>query len=157
MCSNNVWWICWLSKLARQLPDLSKTLWSFNGKTSWNLLFTWRSILCISCWPVIWFSISASFFQKFWDWSWQEYALYDLQEMIRYVYTVTNSRVFVIGYSQVFNLMIAWVFIYCVQDDMVVCDISASFVLDREQSFLWLPLLNQIQYKWLEQLRFFVL
>ncbi|XP_022896141.1 triacylglycerol lipase 1-like isoform X3 [Olea europaea var. sylvestris] len=44
--------------------------------------------------------ISASFFQKFWDWSWQEYALYDLQEMIRYVYTVTNSRVFVIGYSQ---------------------------------------------------------
>ncbi|CAA3003726.1 triacylglycerol lipase 1-like isoform X2 [Olea europaea var. sylvestris] len=38
--------------------------------------------------------------KKFWDWSWQEYALYDLQEMIRYVYTVTNSRVFVIGYSQ---------------------------------------------------------
>ncbi|CAA2967238.1 triacylglycerol lipase 1 [Olea europaea subsp. europaea] len=38
--------------------------------------------------------------REFWDWSWQDYALYDVREMIRYIYTVTNSRVFVIGHSQ---------------------------------------------------------
>ncbi|KAK4401701.1 Triacylglycerol lipase 1 [Sesamum angolense] len=38
--------------------------------------------------------------KKFWDWSWQELALYDLGEMIRYIYSVTNSKVFVVGHSQ---------------------------------------------------------
>ncbi|KAL7119045.1 hypothetical protein ACP275_02G038700 [Erythranthe tilingii] len=38
--------------------------------------------------------------KDFWDWSWQELALYDLGEMIRYVYSVTNSKVFVVGHSQ---------------------------------------------------------
>ncbi|KAL2457783.1 Triacylglycerol lipase 1 [Forsythia ovata] len=38
--------------------------------------------------------------REFWDWSWQELALYDLGEMIRYVYSVTNSRLFIIGHSQ---------------------------------------------------------
>ncbi|KAL0365349.1 UNVERIFIED_CONTAM: Triacylglycerol lipase 1 [Sesamum angustifolium] len=39
-------------------------------------------------------------FMKFWDWSWQELALYDLGEMIRYINSVTNSKVFVVGHSQ---------------------------------------------------------
>ncbi|XP_073026441.1 triacylglycerol lipase 1 isoform X2 [Primulina eburnea] len=38
--------------------------------------------------------------KKFWDWSWQELALYDLREMIHYVYSITNSKVFVVGHSQ---------------------------------------------------------
>ncbi|GER36933.1 lipase [Striga asiatica] len=38
--------------------------------------------------------------KKFWDWSWQELALYDLGEMIGYVYSVTSSKVLVVGHSQ---------------------------------------------------------
>ncbi|KAK3012327.1 hypothetical protein RJ639_011628, partial [Escallonia herrerae] len=38
--------------------------------------------------------------KEFWDWSWEELALYDLAEMIRYVNYVTNSKVFVVGHSQ---------------------------------------------------------
>ncbi|XP_073126280.1 triacylglycerol lipase 1 [Henckelia pumila] len=38
--------------------------------------------------------------KKFWDWSWQELARYDLGEMIQYVYSITNSKVFVVGHSQ---------------------------------------------------------
>ncbi|KAL3621108.1 sphingosine N-acyltransferase subunit lip1 [Castilleja foliolosa] len=38
--------------------------------------------------------------KKFWDWSWQELALYDLGEMIRYVYSETNSKVIIVGHSQ---------------------------------------------------------
>lgn len=44
--------------------------------------------------------------QEFWDWSWQELALYDLAEMIDYIHSVTNSKLFVVGHSQVL-LMIA--------------------------------------------------
>lgn len=42
--------------------------------------------------------------QHFWDWSWQELALYDLAEMINYINSVTNSKLFVVGHSQVFML-----------------------------------------------------
>ncbi|KAL8541497.1 hypothetical protein ACS0TY_002675 [Phlomoides rotata] len=38
--------------------------------------------------------------KEFWDWSWQELALYDLGEMIHYIHSVTNSKVFVVGHSQ---------------------------------------------------------
>lgn len=40
-------------------------------------------------------------FQKFWDWSWQELALYDFPGMANYVSSVTNSTIFVVGHSQV--------------------------------------------------------
>lgn len=50
--------------------------------------------------------VSPSLAQEFWGWSWQELALYDLGEMIRYVYSVTNSRVFIVGHLQVFYLML---------------------------------------------------
>ncbi|KAF8377599.1 hypothetical protein HHK36_030981 [Tetracentron sinense] len=39
-------------------------------------------------------------YREFWDWSWQELALYDLAEMINYVYTITNSKIFFVGHSQ---------------------------------------------------------
>lgn len=39
--------------------------------------------------------------QAFWDWSWQELAQYDLTDMITYVYSLTNSKVFLVGHSQV--------------------------------------------------------
>lgn len=39
--------------------------------------------------------------QDFWDWSWQELALYDLGETIRYINSITKSKVFVVGHSQV--------------------------------------------------------
>ncbi|XP_043709765.1 triacylglycerol lipase 1-like [Telopea speciosissima] len=38
--------------------------------------------------------------KEFWDWSWQELALYDLAEMITYVYSTTNSKIFYVGHSQ---------------------------------------------------------
>ncbi|XP_043713736.1 triacylglycerol lipase 1 [Telopea speciosissima] len=38
--------------------------------------------------------------KEFWDWSWQELALYDLVEMITYVYSITNSKIFYVGHSQ---------------------------------------------------------
>ncbi|XP_061373881.1 triacylglycerol lipase 1 [Gastrolobium bilobum] len=38
--------------------------------------------------------------KHFWDWSWQELALYDVAEMINYIYSVTNSKLFVVGHSQ---------------------------------------------------------
>ncbi|CAK9187096.1 unnamed protein product [Ilex paraguariensis] len=38
--------------------------------------------------------------KEFWDWSWQELALYDLAAMIHYVNSVTNSKVFTVGHSQ---------------------------------------------------------
>lgn len=38
--------------------------------------------------------------KKFWDWSWQQMALYDLSAMIHYISSVTDSKVFVVGHSQ---------------------------------------------------------
>ncbi|XP_060216762.1 triacylglycerol lipase 1 [Lycium barbarum] len=38
--------------------------------------------------------------KDFWDWSWEELALYDLAEMIRYVNSITKAKVFVVGHSQ---------------------------------------------------------
>nr|GMC92615.1 triacylglycerol lipase 1 [Ipomoea batatas]GMD01926.1 triacylglycerol lipase 1 [Ipomoea batatas]GME07638.1 triacylglycerol lipase 1 [Ipomoea batatas] len=38
--------------------------------------------------------------KDFWDWSWQELALYDLVEMTRYIYSLTNSKVLIVGHSQ---------------------------------------------------------
>ncbi|KAI3922399.1 hypothetical protein MKX01_006088 [Papaver californicum] len=38
--------------------------------------------------------------KEYWDWSWQELALYDLAEMIEYVHAITNSKVLVVGHSQ---------------------------------------------------------
>ncbi|KAL6209857.1 hypothetical protein ACLB2K_020796 [Fragaria x ananassa] len=38
--------------------------------------------------------------KEYWDWSWQELALYDLSEMINHIYSLTNSKVFIVGHSQ---------------------------------------------------------
>ncbi|KAL9317249.1 hypothetical protein ACSQ67_013766 [Phaseolus vulgaris] len=38
--------------------------------------------------------------KQFWDWSWQELALYDVAEMINFINSVTNSKIFVVGHSQ---------------------------------------------------------
>ncbi|KAF7811031.1 triacylglycerol lipase 1 [Senna tora] len=38
--------------------------------------------------------------KEFWDWSWQELALYDLAEMIDYIHSVTNTKLLVVGHSQ---------------------------------------------------------
>ncbi|CAN1192490.1 Triacylglycerol lipase 1 [Linum perenne] len=39
-------------------------------------------------------------FMEFWDWSWQELAMYDLAEMIHHIYSATSSKVFLVGHSQ---------------------------------------------------------
>jgi hypothetical protein len=44
------------------------------------------------------------FLQDFWDWSWQELALYDLTDMISYINSITNTKIFVVGHSQVLHL-----------------------------------------------------
>lgn len=41
--------------------------------------------------------------QDFWDWSWQELALCDLAEMIRFTSSATRSKVFLVGHSQVMH------------------------------------------------------
>lgn len=38
--------------------------------------------------------------KQFWDWSWQELALYDVAEIINYINSITNSKIFVVGHSQ---------------------------------------------------------
>lgn len=38
--------------------------------------------------------------KDFWDWSWQELALHDLADMIRYINSITKSKIFVVGHSQ---------------------------------------------------------
>uniref|UniRef100_A0A5B7C7H5 Lipase n=1 Tax=Davidia involucrata TaxID=16924 RepID=A0A5B7C7H5_DAVIN len=38
--------------------------------------------------------------KEFWDWSWEELALFDLAEMIHHVNLITNSKIFVVGHSQ---------------------------------------------------------
>ncbi|CAM8879398.1 hypothetical protein QQ045_022096 [Rhodiola kirilowii] len=38
--------------------------------------------------------------KDFWDWSWEELAVYDLAAMIDYVNNKTGSKVFVVGHSQ---------------------------------------------------------
>lgn len=38
--------------------------------------------------------------KEFWNWSWQEMAIYDLAEMFCYVNLITNSKVFYVGHSQ---------------------------------------------------------
>ncbi|GAB4852869.1 sphingosine N-acyltransferase subunit lip1, variant 2 [Ancistrocladus abbreviatus] len=38
--------------------------------------------------------------KEYWDWSWEELALYDLTEMINYVYSATNSKIYYVGHSQ---------------------------------------------------------
>ncbi|KAK9697445.1 hypothetical protein RND81_08G038100 [Saponaria officinalis] len=38
--------------------------------------------------------------KAFWDWSWEELALYDLSAMIEYIYQLTNCKVFLLGHSQ---------------------------------------------------------
>ncbi|BFG41948.1 hypothetical protein CerSpe_282210 [Prunus speciosa] len=38
--------------------------------------------------------------KNFWDWSWQELAEYDLAELIHHIYSITNSKVFIVGHSQ---------------------------------------------------------
>lgn len=41
------------------------------------------------------------FLQDFWDWSWQELAMYDAAEMIHNVNMITSSKIFIVGHSQV--------------------------------------------------------
>ncbi|KAL2324219.1 hypothetical protein Fmac_023277 [Flemingia macrophylla] len=38
--------------------------------------------------------------KQFWDWSWQELALFDVAEIVNYINSVTNSKIFVVGHSQ---------------------------------------------------------
>ncbi|XP_022148777.1 triacylglycerol lipase 1-like isoform X2 [Momordica charantia] len=38
--------------------------------------------------------------KKFWNWSWEELALYDLAEMIDYINSLTDRKVYVVGHSQ---------------------------------------------------------
>ncbi|KAF5448210.1 hypothetical protein F2P56_028766 [Juglans regia] len=38
--------------------------------------------------------------KDFWDWSWQELAMYDLTDMISYINSMTNTKIFVVGHSQ---------------------------------------------------------
>ncbi|GAB4838823.1 sphingosine N-acyltransferase subunit lip1 [Ancistrocladus abbreviatus] len=38
--------------------------------------------------------------KDYWDWSWEELALYDLAEMINYVYSATNSKIYFVRHSQ---------------------------------------------------------
>ncbi|KAL4561890.1 hypothetical protein LXL04_034072 [Taraxacum kok-saghyz] len=38
--------------------------------------------------------------KEFWDWIWEEMALYDLETMLSYINSKTSSKVFVVGHSQ---------------------------------------------------------
>ncbi|CAO2814895.1 unnamed protein product [Amaranthus hypochondriacus] len=38
--------------------------------------------------------------KAFWDWSWEDLALYDLAAMLEFIYQETKSKVFLVGHSQ---------------------------------------------------------
>ncbi|KAI3413113.1 Lipase [Psidium guajava] len=38
--------------------------------------------------------------KNFWDWSWEDLALYDLAEMIHHISSITSSKLFLVGHSQ---------------------------------------------------------
>ncbi|XP_004136959.1 triacylglycerol lipase 1 [Cucumis sativus] len=38
--------------------------------------------------------------KEFWNWSWEELALYDLAEMINYINSLTNKKIYIVGHSQ---------------------------------------------------------
>ncbi|XP_038705883.1 triacylglycerol lipase 1 isoform X2 [Tripterygium wilfordii] len=38
--------------------------------------------------------------KAFWDWSWEDMAMYDLAEMVHCINSVTDTKVFVVGHSQ---------------------------------------------------------
>ncbi|GAA0153862.1 lipase [Lithospermum erythrorhizon] len=38
--------------------------------------------------------------KEFWDWTWQDLALYDLAEMTRYIFSMTDSKIYIVGHSQ---------------------------------------------------------
>ncbi|KAA0031334.1 triacylglycerol lipase 1 isoform X1 [Cucumis melo var. makuwa] len=38
--------------------------------------------------------------KEFWNWSWEELALYDLAEMINYINSLTNRKIYIVGHSQ---------------------------------------------------------
>lgn len=46
------------------------------------------------------------YMQEFWDWSWQDLAMYDLAEMIQYLYSISNSKIFLVGHSQVIIILL---------------------------------------------------
>jgi predicted alpha/beta hydrolase len=39
--------------------------------------------------------------KNYWDWSWDELAMYDLPAMLEFVYKTTGSKVFYVAHSQV--------------------------------------------------------
>ena len=66
--------------------------WLYAGsKTCSAYLYVTRLSLCLSS-------------QDFWYWSWQELALHDLADMIHYINSITKSKIFVVGHSQVLHL-----------------------------------------------------
>lgn len=46
------------------------------------------------------------YMQEFWDWSWQDLAMYDLAEMVQYLYSFANSKIFLVGHSQVIIILL---------------------------------------------------
>ncbi|XP_050938928.1 triacylglycerol lipase 1-like isoform X2 [Cucumis melo] len=38
--------------------------------------------------------------REFWNWSWEELALYNLAEMINYINSLTNRKIYIVGHSQ---------------------------------------------------------
>jgi hypothetical protein len=44
--------------------------------------------------------------RDYWDWTWDELAMYDLPAMLKFVYKTTGSKVFYVGHSQVSKIII---------------------------------------------------
>jgi lysosomal acid lipase/cholesteryl ester hydrolase len=44
--------------------------------------------------------------REYWDWTWDELAMYDLPAMLKFVYKTTGSKVFYVGHSQVSKIII---------------------------------------------------
>ncbi|XP_065870853.1 triacylglycerol lipase 1-like [Euphorbia lathyris] len=66
--------------------------------------------------------------KEFWDWTWEDMALYDLSAMIGHIYSTTNSKVFVVGHSQ--GTIMSWAaftqpnIVEMVQAAALLCPIS---------------------------------
>lgn len=107
--------------------------------------------------------------QEFWDWSWEELALHDLAEMISYVYSKTNSKVFYVGHSQVYNIVSpslplesyfhwwgTWLKFDMLHISLNFFYSCIIFLIGRELLWLWLLSRCLIQCKWLRLPHYFV-
>jgi lysosomal acid lipase/cholesteryl ester hydrolase len=62
--------------------------------------------------------------RDYWDWTWDELAMYDLPAMLKFVYKTTGSKVFYVGHSQVSKIIIHPITFFASRRILIICNFS---------------------------------